>query len=241
MGERGQSELVGFATVFGLVVVSIALVSATGYMGLQNLESHQELTNGERSFAVLADNVEDVTEGDVPRRATRMRLGEGTLSVEGSVEVTVTGTAVDGSGNVSVTTTLEPIVYEAGDANIVYSTGALVRVDDGRARTIREPDFVLTNETVVLPLVRTTASGNPTVGSTTALVETEQTGSKLRQTTEPYDLTLTVTSPRAAAWERTLGDYAATDCSRSGETVTCTLTTDRAVLTVDTVRVGVSD
>lgn len=241
MRERGQSEIVSFATVFGIILLAVALVSTSGYTGLQNAQEHRQLTNGEQSFAVLADNVEDVTEGGVPSRATQLRLGEGSLSMTDSVEITVTGQAVaDPSRNFSYDYTLSPVEYEAGDSRIVYSAGALLRVDRGSAVMFRDPGFVLTNETVVLPLVRTYAAGTVNVGSGTVLVRAERTDSRvLRTNATAYDLTITVTTPRADAWRRSLGASPATACSQSGETVTCTMTTSRLAVTVDHVRVSI--
>lgn len=239
MADRGQSEAVGFAAVFGIVLVTLTLVSAGGVSGLEEVRSHQQLSNTQRSFAVLADNAGAVASG-TPSRATQIHLGDGTLSLNDTVEITVSGTAVgNASRSFSHTQTYEPLVYTAADSRIVYSSGALVRADRDGAVLFREPEFVLTNETVLLPLLATTHTDRTAVGGSSVLVRTARTDSELVRTNRSaYDVTLSVTSPRAAAWEAWLADNAATTCSRSGSTVTCTLRTQRLFVSVDRLAVS---
>lgn len=231
MRNRGQSELVGFVLVFGIIVLTITVVTATGYVGLQNAQDHERANNAERSFVVLADNVDDVVTGGAPSRATEIKTADGTLSVAEPVTVTVTA-----DGSVVHEAEIQPIAYELdSDSTIVYSGGAVVRESDGGQVMVREPDLLLSDEVVVVPIVRTTADGNQNLGgSTTALVRTERVGNETVYANENgTDLTINVTSPRAAAWKAYLEDEPATDgCSISGDTVTCDVTTRRAYVTV---------
>lgn len=241
MADRGQSEVVGFVLVFGIIVLAVGVVAATGFGGLQNVREHERVNNAELAFVVLADNVDDVTSDGAPSRATEVDLGEATLAQNRTITVTVEGTSVSNPAeNFSYSYEIHPIVYDAGTGEkIVYSGGAIVRESNGGAVMVRDPDFLLTNERVVVPIVRTYPQGPRSVGgSSTVLVRTEGTGSELLEATSgEYDVTLTVTSPRAAAWERHLDAKPATDCNRSGDTVTCSVRTERVSLTVDHVAV----
>ncbi|MFC6974723.1 hypothetical protein ACFQL1_08550 [Halomicroarcula sp. GCM10025709] len=239
MADRGQSEAVGFATVFGIVLLTLTVVAAGGVAGLEDVRSHQQLSNTQRSFAVLADNADAVAAG-APSRATQMRLGGGTLAIGDTVEIAVSGTAVgNASRSFSHTETYEPLVYSLGDSQVGYSSGALVRAERDGAVLFREPAFVLTNETVLLPLLSTTHTDRTAVGGSSTLVRTVRTDRELvRANRSTYDVTVSVTSPRAAAWEDWLADRTATTCSRTGSTVTCTLRTQRLFVSVDHVAVS---
>lgn len=236
MSDRGQSEVIGFVMVFTIIVLMIGIVAATGFGGLQNARDHERVNNAQRAFSVLADNVEEVTSDGAPSRATEIDLAGATLSQRATVTVTVEGTHVsDPDENFSYAYEIHPIVYDAATGErIVYSGGAVVRESDGGAVMVREPDFLLTNEQVVVPIVRTHPRGSREIGGTsTVLVRTERTDRELLEARSgEYNVTLTVTSPRAAAWERHLDAKPATDCTRSGDTVTCSVRTQRVYLTV---------
>lgn len=242
MTERAQSEAVGFAAVFGIVLLTLVIVSVHGAAGVADVQSHQQLSNTERSFAVLADNVESVTGAGPPSRATQLKLGDGTLSVDDTVELTVSGTAVaNASETFSYTRRYAPVVYSADGSRIVYSSGALVRADRGGAVLVREPGFVLTSDVVLVPMVRTYPTDRRAVAGGSTLVETRRTGRELLRTNRTaYDVTVSVTSPRADAWYDWLAAQSATTCTRSGSTVSCTLRTQRLYLAVEDVSVTFS-
>lgn len=241
MPDRGQSEVVGFVLVFGIIVLTIGVVAATGFGGLQNARDHEHANNAQRAFVVLSDNVDDVTQEGAPSRATEIDLGEATLSQREAITVTVEGTdRTDPSENFSYSYEIHPIVYDAGTGErIVYAGGAIIRETEGGEVMVHEPDFLLTGERVVVPIVRTFPRGPQQVGGTsTVLVRTERTDSEvLESVSGDYDVTLNVTSPRAAAWERHLASKPVTDCTRSDDTVSCSVRTRRVSLTVDHVAV----
>lgn len=242
MDNRGQSELVGFVLVFGLVLLTISLVTATGFVGLQNAQDHERTNNAERAFTVLADNVEDVTRHGAPSRATEIQLADAKLSTEETESITISGERVsNASENFTYTYTVHPVVYDSGTGTeIAYSSGAVVRRDAESAVMLREPNVVFTDDAVVVPIVRTYPEGSEAVGgSTTVRVRTRHADTELLRTKEAeYNVTVEVTSTRADAWERYFASDPATDCSRSGDTVSCDVTTDRVYVTVE--HIGVS-
>lgn len=244
MRDRGQSELVGFVFIFGLILLTISLVTATGFVGVQNARDHQRTTNAERAFTVLADNVDDVTRHGAPSRATEIKLADAKLSAEETTTVTISGERVSNADdNFTHTYAVHPIVYDAGtETEIAYSNGAVVRRDGRSAIMIREPDIVFTDDAVVVPIVRTYPVGNgETGGSTTVLVQARHADTEILRTDEAeYEITLEVTSSRADAWERYFASDPATDCSRDGDTVSCDVTTDRVSVTVERIAVSFS-
>lgn len=241
-GERAQSELVGFLLVFSVVILTIALVGLTGFIGLDGAKDFQRSTNAEQAFTGLAESIDDVVRAGAPSRSTEIRIADGRLSLE-PTETRVRIDGVDGN-TTNVTVATNPIVYDSRDGTtITYRSGALVRADGDAAVMYREPGFVLTDERVLLPLVATNQSGGGPVGGTGAIeVRTTHTGTDLvTQDRRVANVTVTITSPNAGAWVRYFEAAAdggpVTNVERSGDSVVVTLDTERATVTVHRVDV----
>lgn len=230
--DRGQSELLGFVLVFGVVILSIVLLGATGFVGLDNARDFQRTTNAEQAFTALADDVDEVASRGAPSRTTEVRVDDASLAVAEptTIRVEVTDTA-NGTTLVDRTVETRPIVYDSGSGTrIAYASGALIRQDGENGLVFREPRVVLTGETVILPLVATSPAGTERVGGTSAVaVGTRRTGSDVIAASDDaadLSVTLELTSPRVGAWEAYLdGETAATctDAVAGDDTVTCSI------------------
>lgn len=232
----------GFLLVFSVVVLTIALVGLTGFVGLDGAKDYQRSTNAEQAFTGLADNVDDVVRGGAPSRSTEVRIADGRLSLEPS-ETRIEITDLEGN-TTNRTVQTAPIVYDSGDGTTVtYRSGALVRRDGDAAVMFRDPGFVLTNETVILPIVDTTqAGGGPVGGSSAVEVRTGHAGTDLVAWDRPVaNVTLNMTTPNAGAWARYFeaagGDGPVTSVERDGDSVAVTLEPDRVTVTIHRVDV----
>lgn len=241
-GDRGQSELVGFLLVFSVVVLTIALVGVTGFVGLDGAKDHQRTTNAEQAFAGFADSVDDVVRAGAPSRSTEIRIADGRLSL-GTAETRIRITGADGNAT-DVTVATEPVVYDSGTGTaITYRSGGLVRRDGDAAVMFREPDFVLSDERVILPVVQTTQSGGGPVGGTSAVdVRTARAETDvLVRDRRVSSITVNMTTPDAGAWERyfeaAAADGPVTNVDRDGDSVEVTLEPERATVTVHRVDV----
>lgn len=225
--DRGVSEVLGFILVFGLVLGTISIVYVGGFSGLQDARDHEQNTNAERAFDVLATNIEEIARGDAPTRATEIKLSDATLTVDERQRVTV---EVD--GDVVLEPRPRPIVHDAGgDTLIVYELGAVIRVDGDSARMVREPDFVFTEDTAVVRHVDTSGGYQSVGGSTTTLVRTSRSETVLVQenVSSSVNYTLNTTEARALAWERYLDAQPSVSCSipaASPSTVECDVAVD---------------
>ena len=241
MGDRGQSEVVGFLLVFGIIMLLLGGMFSSGLLGIQSVRDFEETKNAEQAMTVLATNVDEVTQDGVPSRATEIKLASAKLAVEEPITVTIHGENVsDPDDTFTETVQSHPIVYDTmTGTRIVYSGGAVFHEDDTGVVTIRDPACVIAEDAGIFPVIRTYAADRSQVGgSSTTLVHVTRTGGELRKTTDStYEITLNVTSPRAEAWERALDEQVGTDCSRTDDTVTCTTTVERAYVTVDEVAV----
>ena len=229
--DRGVSDTLGFVFIFALIISTVGLTFTLGYGGLQDTRDFERLNNAERAFDVMGDNFEDMVRRGAPSRATEVKVADAQLQM---ANATVINVSVD---NGTVTDRykfeLEPIVYETGDGRIVYVNGAIFREDRGGAVVVRHSEFILRKEGVLLPVITTRAGGKNTAigGTTTTLVRAEAPGGQRESfgleaatTDELTDVTVEVTSPRPAVWERDLSRYDDATCTTSGDTVTCTVT-----------------
>jgi len=255
MADRGVSEVIGFVLIFSLITLSVGTVYVVGFGGLQDARDAEQLTNVERAFDVLADNIDDIATHDAPNRATEFRLYEADITVGEPTRFTVD--VDNGTGTTSYSVNSYPIVYEAqtSPTTIRYVNGAVIRQDRNGERFIDEPSFVFradaVGDTAIIPIIQTRSQGEQTVGGTgTVLVRTnsvlaESLGTHNDDgTTYDVEITVETTERRAGLWEEVLNReldaaYGVTPCSTSGGTVTCSpFTVDRVYVT--TTRIDVS-
>ncbi|MDS0278412.1 hypothetical protein NDI85_11450 [Halomicroarcula sp. S1AR25-4] len=241
MTDRAQSTTVGFVVIFGTVLVMVGLVSVSGFAALEDVRDEERVTNGVRSFEVLATNVDDVAIEGVPSRTTTVKLDGVSLSVGPSVTFEVRVPA-DGFRK---TVETRPLVLDAkSGTRVVYANGAVLREDRAGQVMARPPRPLVTADYARLHLVRTRPVAATSVGGqTTASVRTTANGTTVASTgTAGETVYLNVTSPRHEAWGRSLDSHPQVSCAPvGGETVSCVLTTDETTVSVTDVDVRLGD
>ncbi|QSG09551.1 DUF7289 family protein [Halapricum desulfuricans] len=221
-GERGMSEVLGFALVFALVVSTTVLVAVVGFDELENTRDQEELNNAERAFDVLADNMADIHADGAPSRATEINLESAQLEVGDPVTFNVTGVNQTGASFVNEFTS-EPIVYASGDTKIVYSGGAVFRTTGDGSILITEPPFLIGSRDIVLPVVQLRHRGDTaSTSGTTVRVRAEERDRRpvgeFRRTPSSFDkVIINITSPRSDLWADYLSSRdSITDCQQTG-------------------------
>jgi hypothetical protein len=251
--RRGVSEVLGYILVFSLVIATITTTMVFGFGGLEDRQAEEQVTNIERAFDVLADNIDDMQRYEDPSRATEIRLAGGTLSLGQEVTMTVgrgSGGTIDPSAQTNVT--LRPLVYESEGGTVVYEAGMVFRADEASSLARTETPFVVDDARAVVPTI-VTVSGGDAVGVSsdqTVLVETERnprTQTVAQRTIEANggELWLAIETPRADGWARQLEAEGFEDVSHTDDRVTARLAVDdggltepdRATLTVTPVSV----
>lgn len=240
MTERAQSETLGFVFVFVLILGSMSLLTVIGVAELGDVRDTERLHNAERAFETLDANVEDLVAGGLPSQATEINLAGARIYHGAAVTWTVSGTSVaDPDENFSYDVTLRPVVYESesgSETKIVFANGAVFRQEPGGTATIEPRRFVLSPDRTSLLLVQTRPGRQSSgiAGTTTARVRTVRPETELyRANRTAYDLTISVDTPRAEAWEGLLDRYPGTTCSTpTASRVTCSLRTDAVYVTV---------
>lgn len=242
--ERAVSDLVGFILVFALVVSIVAIISIAGLSTLESTRDAEQTDNAERAFEVLSDNVDDVVRRGAPSRATEISLNDNAVSL-GEVTTIQVRDPDDGAGDpsflVNRTFKIRPIIYDAGNTELVYVMGAIFRNNQNGGGTILDSwSPVLDPERTHIPVVNTasTTGGTQSVQSSTVLVRTVSNQRVLEVANESAsfdDVWINVTSPRQELWFRMLDEEPSLDCSRVGsQTVECQLTyTPERIYVVD--------
>lgn len=247
--DRAVSEVVGFVLVFTLVIGTVTIVYAGGFGGLDATRDAERVNNAERAFDVMANNFEQLASGDAPNRATEIKLSEASLSTTSNRLTTINASGLDSAAGANPVA----IQYRSGDGSqLVYELGAVIRVDDGNAVMIREPDFLFADDRVVVRYISTRGSGQGVGGSRTTLVRGEKQSSRLLATQSPgSNVTIRMrTHPdRSSIWESYFEREieAATGSSIDCETTSIDASTDQVLcygfdvdsLSVSRVRVDV--
>lgn len=217
--DRGVSETLGFVFVFALIVSTTGLVYTLGTENLADVRDRERLNNAERAFDVMAENMNDLQRRSVNSRSTEIKLSEAQVSHGDPVTMNVSGTATSGSANFTVERDIYPIVYRGvptEETELVYLNGAVIRDQRESAAMVREPDYLLTGDAMVLPMIVTRPlNERDTVGGTTTVLVRGTTDFRKRSVvadTRRYDVTINITTPRAGAWRGYLGAKSNVDC-----------------------------
>lgn len=239
--DRGQSELIGFVLIFGIVIMAISLIGIAGFGSIDAVSDHQRTSSAEEAMTAMSENIAEVVLEGAPERSTEIGLTDAALGVG---EPTTINVSIEGEGEVG-SVSLEPIVYEAdGNTQLAYEGSAVFRADDGHSLMLREPDMRIDEDRVVLPLVETTATGSERIaGTTTVNVETRRTGTEVawsNRSIEGETVTIEVSSPHYEAWERYFDgrDGVTCDVDSEEQTVECTVDPEETlIVTVTTIEV----
>lgn len=242
--ERGVSEVVSFVIVFSLIILAVGTTYVAGLSGIQDARENEQVTNAQRAFDVLADNVDDLVDSGAPSRATSLKLTEASIGYGDPVTVNLTAGP---DANVSYET--RPLVYRAnGGGEIVYVNGAVIRSESGGSVMTNPPEVLFGDRTLATLIVAQPNGRQSVGGSTQVLVRTTRTN----RTVTTYDtggsVTMNVTTPRPTAWRNAIESRPETqsctvtdrDATAPEVTVSCTVETDSLVVRVVTLDVSLT-
>jgi hypothetical protein len=206
---RAQSEILGFVLIFTLIVTTTGVVYVTGFSSLEDARTAEELTNVERAFDVLDDNMADITRRGAPSRSTELSLGNGGIAFGEETNVTITATNTsDPLDNRTVTVLTRPIVYRLDETTIRYTSGATIRSDRDAAVMRADPAWLVDDRRTVVPLLGVSRSGQTEAlsGDTTILVRAQRDSRSVPIRFAPEggaraNVTVRIESARAAAWK----------------------------------------
>ncbi len=203
--EDAVSEVIDFVTVLGILVLSIGIIGVAGYPLLKNAQEANYIENTKQSFAVLTDNINKVMSGHAPSQNVELKLYGGMLSViPASTRTSKINITLNKTDNSEVTFEFELGAIEATfDSAIVgyENTGAWVNYTSGATLMIAKPEFVITNDSVFIPVV--TIGGTSSVGGTGLVrVVAEDKWIELNMTTDVQSIRIVVNSSYTDGWQK---------------------------------------
>lgn len=242
--ERGVSEVVGYVLVFGLVITSVALVTFGGVNTLEDTRDRERATNAERAFDVVADNMASIYDRNSPSRATEIDLSGGQLFYDDPITITVT---VDDGTETEYEREVRPIVLRTNDDHsLVYEAGAVFRDQRNGGFTTRDAPFVLKDDHVHIPIVKTTAPAVEAASGTTVLLRGQSTERDVLYSERDGsvdEIRISISSPRYELWATQLESHAGIEsCDIDGgtESVECSVTDpEKAYVTVQEIEVSI--
>jgi hypothetical protein len=183
--DRGQSSVVGYALVIGLVVVAVTTVVVFGAAALTDAQDESAVSRAEQTMTLFDSQTAQVALGDSSVHTVDLGGTSGTYQVDpnaGSISIVqldcdddgnddgdavVTGGASEDDAYIMDPVELGRMTYTTGDTTLAYEGGGVWRKDEGGdARMISPPEFHYRGQTLTLPIIQTRGSGSVS-GSTT--------------------------------------------------------------------------
>ncbi|RLM89452.1 hypothetical protein [Haloarcula sp. Atlit-7R] len=138
--DRGVSDLLAFTLTFSIIITGIALVTLGGLGAFDAIQQGATTDVAETSMIGFAETTDDHIQSEAPRRTTSMKLQGHGLSIRSStLNVTVDGRSANISTGAFIRET------DSG-TDIVYTSGAVYRVQEEGLVVSRKPGFRCTPE-----------------------------------------------------------------------------------------------
>ena len=158
--DKAVSEVLGFVTIVGILILSISLIGVAGYPVLKSAQETRYIDNTRQTFVVMAENINKVVMGQTPSQNIEMKMYGGQLSVTGDSTINITANSFN-----QTSSTIERIVLVDQQMRSIENTvGATVVAYEGTGIWVKYPnDYVynsykplITNEgnVIVIPVVK---------------------------------------------------------------------------------------
>ena len=153
--DKAVSEVLGFVTIVGILVLSLSLIGVAGYPVLKSAQETRYIENTRQTFVVMAENINKVVMGQTPSQNIEMKMYGGELSVTGDSTINITAVNSTGETIVLVDQQMRSIENTVGDTVVAYEgTGVWVKYPNDYVYNSYKP--LITNEgnVIVIPLVK---------------------------------------------------------------------------------------
>lgn len=206
--ERGQSAVVGYAILLGLVITGALLVVVFGSLAIDDLQASSDLESNQYTMREVDSRLSQiaVSRSDVQT----LEFGEGPVTVSNESHMNVT---VNRNPVCQVRIPMGSLTRDADRGQVAYEGGGVWVKERSGVRMVSPPDFQYRNGTIDFPITQidgsvSRASGGLTASyNETASLETRQEIRKtLRRSAcrQPTNVTITVQSDYYRAWGRFL-------------------------------------
>jgi hypothetical protein len=206
--ERGQSAVVGYAILLGLVITGALLVVVFGSLAIDDLQASSDLESNQYTMREVDSRLSQiaVSRSDVQT----LEFGERPVTVSNESHMNVT---VNRNPFCQVRIPMGSLTRDADRGQVAYEGGGVWVKERSGVGMVSPPDFQYRNGTIDFPITQidgsvSRASGGLTASyNETASLETRQEIRKtLRRSAcrQPTNVTITVQSDYYRAWGRFL-------------------------------------
>jgi len=208
--DRAVSEAISYVLIFGLISLGTAIVVLQGGPAIESSEQQQINQNSELAVSLVQERLEEMSRQNAPLREVTVELQDITVGVGGSLEPTVISVTNVSSGE-SYVSTIDPVYVDTGSRTILYEGGSVMVGQQGideswsmrsnpawALRTISTRDSTVQSFFIRVPA--TTGNGQVS-GEGRAQWVFESVGETNEVLVGVDELNVTVSSPRAGAWE----------------------------------------
>lgn len=205
--DRGVSPTVGFVLLVGIVFVGVAIGTTAGLSAIDSFAAQNE---AEVALAAAESTEHGITTAARTGQTQSVSIEDGSVRATGNVSIAWYAESMDAGNETVENRTLGAIEYQASDRTIVYQSGGVWEVSDGRYRTRSTPSIGDDDGGLSVRLVALTVSGSGSGGSTVRPNPDGTFGDDLREITdsardEGYDnLSIVIESDHHEGWKRHL-------------------------------------
>jgi hypothetical protein len=154
--DRAQANVLGFALLVGLTVVSVTGVVVIGVAGLGSLEDEATGKQVQHAFTQLDSVGAEVALGQSEARTVELWTRDGSLRTVPTGELRLTYE----DGPTIHTETLGAVVYRRGDTVVAYQGGGVWRGTGQESRMVSPPEIHFHDGTLTMPLVVVRSGGS---------------------------------------------------------------------------------
>lgn len=221
--DRGVSEVLGYIFVFSFILAITVTLSFTTIMFVEKTGEREQLTNVERAFEILDNNMEKITHEHSYKRGTEIRVGDGDLYIGEPEKVSL---SINDGGSVSnYTFEIQPIIYENNQGKLIWSNGVLIRQEPQETSVLIESNNIIsTSNKLIFPIYELQLQGQSRSVSSThsVVIQTRASPPGVLTTSDSTTMTLEHNSPYAEAYASAYEENSNLDCTVSnGNVTTC--------------------
>jgi len=153
--DDAVAEVLDFVTIIGILILSFSILGLVGYPILRNAQEARYIENTQKSFNVLADNINKVALGKAPSQRMEVKMYGGALKVTGASTIQINAT---NSTNKEITlegpTLLRSLENSVGDTVVAYEgTGVWIKYPTGTVLNAYKPLFTSHSNKILIPVV----------------------------------------------------------------------------------------
>ncbi|WP_048815538.1 DUF7289 family protein [Methanosalsum zhilinae] len=209
--EKAVSEVLGFITVLGIMLVAVSIIAVSGFPLIDDMKSTAHKENIRQSFMVLDSSFDKVVFGKAPSQSVEMKLYDGIISIRGNSYINISSQVWNESNSSHEFQHFERQMRKADlefmDLSIGYeNTGVWEKYEDGNSLMVSAPSFIITEGSMMIPVAFISGSESLS-GQGHVRVISEKGNPSVHMHQNVSEVKITIMSDYYKAWGRYLEDY----------------------------------